>query len=67
MFNQQIDDAINSEILLVGNELLNGKTRDLNAFWLGKQMAAYGISIIRTTIIRDDLDHIAGVLSNHQM
>jgi molybdenum cofactor synthesis domain-containing protein len=49
--------------LLVGNELLNGKTRDANAYWLSKQISGFGISITRVTIIRDDVVEIGSTIN----
>ncbi|MFX0098549.1 MAG: molybdopterin-binding protein [Candidatus Hodarchaeota archaeon] len=62
MFTQKIETTKKCEILLVGNELLIGKTRDYNSYWLGKQLTPFGISIVRTTIILDDVEMISDVL-----
>nr|MDO8114662.1 molybdopterin-binding protein [Candidatus Sigynarchaeota archaeon] len=63
MLTQATGIAKKAEILLIGNELLIGKTRDLNAFWLGKQVSQFGISVTRVTIIHDDVKEIASVLN----
>jgi len=62
-FTQKIDLAKKCEILLIGNELLIGKTRDFNGFWLGKQISPFGISITRITTIRDDIKEIGTILN----
>ncbi|MBD3187263.1 damage-inducible protein CinA [Candidatus Bathyarchaeota archaeon] len=61
-FTQELQLTRKCEILLVGNELLIGKTRDLNGFWLGKHVSSFGISVTRITIVRDDVDEIASIL-----
>nr|MDO8117528.1 molybdopterin-binding protein [Candidatus Sigynarchaeota archaeon] len=60
---QKITTTKKAEILLVGNELLIGKTRDLNAFWLGKHLSSFGITVQRVTVIRDDVDAIAKAIN----
>jgi molybdenum cofactor synthesis domain-containing protein len=57
-YTQSIANTKKAEIMLIGNELLIGITRDINAFWLGKQLTNFGISVVRVTIIRDDVDEI---------
>lgn len=59
MLTQSTNIAKKAEILLIGNELLIGKTRDLNLFWLGKQISQFGISITRAMFIHDDIKEIA--------
>jgi nicotinamide-nucleotide amidase len=60
---QSIAGTKKAEILLVGNELLVGKIRDANAYWLGKQIGSFGVSVTRVTIIRDDVEEIAAVIN----
>ncbi len=60
---QSISGTKKAEILLVGNELLVGKIRDANAYWLGKQIGAFGVSVTRVTIIRDDVKEIASTIN----
>ena len=62
-FFQNIDSTKKCEILLIGNELLVGKTRDLNGYWLGKQISPFGISVTRITTIRDEIETIASTLN----
>ncbi|MBN2151001.1 MAG: competence damage-inducible protein A [Candidatus Lokiarchaeota archaeon] len=51
-----------AEILLVGTELLIGRTRDANAYWLGKQIGSFGVPVTRVTIVRDDVEEIASAI-----
>ena len=60
--SQDISGTRKAEILLVGNELLVGTTRDLNAYWLGGRLALAGISVSRVTVVPDNVGVIATVL-----
>lgn len=51
------------EIICVGNELLIGKTVNTNAHWLTKRATALGVTVARITVVGDDVDEIAGVVS----
>ena len=46
------------EIILIGNELLIGKIRDLNGQWIIEQLLPLGIKISRITTISDDIEII---------
>jgi nicotinamide-nucleotide amidase len=48
------------EILCVGNELLIGKTLNTNATWMARRATSLGIEVKRVTVVRDDIDEIAG-------
>ncbi|TFG19574.1 MAG: competence/damage-inducible protein A [Promethearchaeota archaeon] len=48
-----------SEIILVGNELLIGKQRDINGFWMVNRLLDYGHEVSRLVIIPDDITTIA--------
>ena len=43
------------ELLVVGNELLNGTTLDTNSHWISKELSNMGYVVERKTTIRDDL------------
>lgn len=47
------------EIVAVGNELLIGKTLNTNAQWLAKRITSLGLSVIRITVIGDEVKEIA--------
>ncbi len=44
---------INAGVIIIGNEILSGKTRDTNLAYMGKQLDALGISIMEARIIPD--------------
>lgn len=41
-------------MIAIGDELLNGRTKDLNAFWLGKFLFNKGLNLISMTFVPDD-------------
>ena len=47
------------EILVIGNEILIGKTQDTNSIWLAKRIAKYGHRLKRITAIEDDIETIS--------
>ena len=48
-----------SEILVVGNELLNGTILDTNSDWLSKELTKLGVKVERKTTVRDEMKVIA--------
>ena len=46
-------------ILLIGNELLSGKTRDENAHWLAKRLFQLGVRLSRVEMVPDDVPVVA--------
>lgn len=48
-----------SEIILIGNELLIGKQRDINGFWMISRLLEFGHEVSRLVIIPDDISTIA--------
>jgi molybdenum cofactor synthesis domain-containing protein len=55
---------MNVELLIIGNEILIGKTNDTNSYWLAKRITKYGHKIARITTISDDVDDIKQVLQD---
>lgn len=53
---------MNVEILVIGNEILIGKTQDTNSNWLAKRITRYGHQITRITSIGDELEVISSTL-----
>jgi molybdenum cofactor synthesis domain-containing protein len=49
-------------ILVIGNEILSGRTQDANVAFLGKELAARGITLAEVRIIRDDRAAIIAAL-----
>jgi molybdenum cofactor synthesis domain-containing protein len=53
---------MNVELLIIGNEILIGKTLDSNSNWMAKRIARYGHQLKRITTISDELDVISNTL-----
>jgi molybdenum cofactor synthesis domain-containing protein len=49
-------------VLTVGNEIVSGDTENTNASWLGRRLAALGVSVKLIAAIRDDVEEIAAFL-----
>lgn len=49
---------MNISVIIIGDEILNGRTRDLNASWLSKYLFKNGINITSIRFIRDNVDEI---------
>jgi molybdenum cofactor synthesis domain-containing protein len=45
-------------VLLIGNELLSGKTQDANLKFLAEELAGLGIKLVEARVVRDDEDAI---------
>lgn len=54
---------MNAEIIAIGSELLLGETIDTNSAYLARQMAAIGINLFRKTVVGDNQDRIATIIS----
>jgi molybdenum cofactor synthesis domain-containing protein len=50
-------------VLIIGNEILSGKTQDTNLAFLGKALAELGIKLEEARVIRDEPEVIAAVLN----
>lgn len=50
---------VNVELIVVGNELLNGTTLDTNSHWVSKQVDRIGAVLSRKTTVRDNLHEIS--------
>jgi molybdopterin-biosynthesis enzyme MoeA-like protein len=47
------------ELLMIGNEILIGKTQDTNSNWMTKRITKHGHQVKRITTIGDDLNTIS--------
>lgn len=54
--------AMQGEIIIIGNELISGRTRDLNAWYASGRLAASGFRVSRVTTVGDEAEQIAGAL-----
>lgn len=49
-------------ILVIGNEILSGRTQDTNVAYLGRELAARGVTLAEVRIVRDDRAAIIAAL-----
>ncbi|MDA4111282.1 MAG: molybdopterin-binding protein [Thaumarchaeota archaeon] len=50
---------VTAEIIVVGNELLNGTTLDTNSHWMSQELTTLGVIVNKKTTIRDELEVIS--------
>tara|TARA_B100001057_G_scaffold450947_1_gene493470 strand:- start:160 stop:888 length:729 start_codon:yes stop_codon:yes gene_type:complete len=53
-----------ASIIIIGNEILSGRTKDTNSNYLAKILVEKGISLEEVRVIPDDISIIEGVVSN---
>jgi len=51
--------ADSAALLLIGNELLNGKVQDANLLPLARMLRSLGVSLVASSMVRDEPDEIA--------
>jgi nicotinamide-nucleotide amidase len=51
-----------AEIIVVGNEILNGSVQDTNSNWLARQLHELGFYLRRITAVRDDTSEIVSAI-----
>ncbi|MCK5431111.1 MAG: competence/damage-inducible protein A, partial [Gammaproteobacteria bacterium] len=44
---------VTAGVIIIGNEVLSGRTQDTNLVYMGKQLDALGISIMEARVIPD--------------
>jgi molybdenum cofactor synthesis domain-containing protein len=54
---------ITASVLIIGNEILSGKTQDANLQFMGEAFARLGIKLVEARVIRDEPDVIAAVVN----
>jgi len=50
------------ELIVIGNEILNGAVLDTNSHWLADRLYTLGLHLRRITTVRDDLKEISSAL-----
>ena len=53
---------MHGEIITIGNELISGRTQDLNSWYAAARLTASGLKVIRVTSVGDDEDRTADAL-----
>lgn len=49
------ENAVQAEVISIGDELVSGQRLDTNSQWLSQQLADLGVSVIRHSTVGDDL------------
>jgi molybdenum cofactor synthesis domain-containing protein len=62
MTNEQ-DPLPTAAVLLIGDEILSGRTQDSNLAYIAKFLAAYGIDVCEVRVVRDVESEIASALN----
>lgn len=57
--NPMKETARTAGIIIIGNEILSGKVRDSNAYYLASELRALGVSVLQISVIPDDVAAIA--------
>ncbi|XP_062453862.1 FAD synthase [Rhea pennata] len=52
--------AATAGIIVIGDEILKGHTRDTNSFFMCKRLRALGVRVARVSVVPDDVETIAG-------
>ena len=50
-------------VVIIGNEILSGKTQDVNLQYLGSQLAALGVRLLEARVVPDDEDVIISTVN----
>lgn len=58
MKNLEDNNQYTAAILVIGDEILSGRTQDTNTFWLADKMTQHGIRLKEVRVIPDDHDRI---------
>lgn len=51
-------------IIIIGNEILSGKVQDSNSFYLASELRTLGVSVMRISVIPDDIGTIGEEVSS---
>ena len=49
-------------MIVIGNEVLSGRTKDKNIGWVAEQLEQNGIKLVEARIIRDDQETIISTI-----
>ena len=55
--------AVTAAVLIIGNEILSGRTQDLNMSFLGTRLNEFGIQMREARVVADDEDEIIAALN----
>jgi molybdenum cofactor synthesis domain-containing protein len=55
--------SVTAAALIIGNEILSGRTQDVNLAFLGRRLNELGIRLLEARVVRDDEDAIVAALN----
>ena len=58
------DNTVSAALVIIGNEILSGRTQDANLNYLAKQLTSMGIQMSEVRAIRDDTDEIIDAVNS---
>jgi molybdenum cofactor synthesis domain-containing protein len=61
--NQEGERVYTAALVIIGNEVLSGRTKDANTPYLAVRLNELGIRLVEVRILRDDFDDIAGAVN----
>ena len=50
-------------VIIIGNEILSGRTLDTNKNYLCKELTSNGVDVIESRVIKDDVKKIISVIN----
>lgn len=56
-------DIYTAALIIIGDEILSGRTKDANTPWIAEQLNEIGVRLAEVRIIPDDKDKIAGTVN----
>ena len=56
-------DTVTAAVLVIGNEILSGRTQDANLAYLGEQLNEIGIQVKEARVVSDDEDEIVAAVN----
>ncbi|HEY4650038.1 MAG TPA: competence/damage-inducible protein A [Pontibacter sp.] len=59
-------EAVNAEIITIGDEILYGQIVDTNSAWMGTELTKIGIKVKQITSVSDSAEHIVAALDEAQ-
>jgi molybdenum cofactor synthesis domain-containing protein len=56
-------DIYTFALVIIGNEILSGRTQDTNTSWIAEQAGHMGLSLNEVRVVRDEEEHIASAVN----
>ena len=56
-------DSLRAALIIIGNEVLSGRTRDANLAFIGRHLGSCGIRLAEVRVVRDERDAIIGAVN----